>query len=307
MRVIVIYNVGAGRERVPPERVVSALAEAGVEAEVVEVSGTECREAASRAVAERGSQVDAVVAAGGDGTVSAVAAALAGSETPLGVLPLGTLNHFARDLGIPAELAGAARVVGSGVPRQVDVAEVNGRPFVNNSSIGFYPRAVRGRKRLRRFVGKWLGLAVGTVIALARLPRMRLRLKLGAGDDARGRRPGALYVTPFLFVGNNLYDGAGLLAERHRTALDRGRLSILVARRASRLRLLVVAVRWLFGAGRGEDLAELSERAVLVLSRRRTLHVAADGEILTMRPPLRYIVRPGALRVLAPAPVRPAS
>jgi diacylglycerol kinase family enzyme len=105
--------------------------------------GKSLREAAARAVADPTCAV--VVAGGGDGTVNAVAGVLAGTEKPLGVLPLGTLNHFAKDLGIPHEVERAVQLLGTGAPRRVDVAEVNGRVFVNNSSIGVYPLAVRER------------------------------------------------------------------------------------------------------------------------------------------------------------------
>jgi len=289
VRVVVIQNRGAGGRHAPDE-VAAALRAAGVEAEVRLVEGPTCR-AAAVAAAARGA--DAVVAAGGDGTVSAVAAALAGSGTPMGVLPLGTLNHFARDLGIPLELADAARVVAAGVVRRVDVAEVNGHRFVNNSSVGFYPRVVQRRTRLRSFLGKWLAMAWGTLAVLWRLPRMRLRLETETG--------GAPVVTPFLFVGNNRYE-PGLFPERRREALDRGELRVYVARSAGRRAFLRIALRWLLGRGRHEDVAELSARTVRVVARRRGLDVSADGEVLRLRPPLRYLIHPRALAVLAPRP-----
>jgi diacylglycerol kinase family enzyme len=281
VRVVVLQNARAGTT-CAPEDIQRALREADLDAEVRQVDG---------AAAAAAAQADAVVAAGGDGTVSAVASALAGTETPLGILPLGTLNHFARDLGLPLELREAARVVAAGHVRQVDVAEVNGHAFVNNSSVGFYPHVVRKRTRLRASLGKWLAMAWSAVAVLWRLPRMRLRLRTAAGE--------APVVTPFLFVGNNRYE-AGVAAAR-REAIDRGELRIYVARWAGRLGFMRVALRWFFGRGRDQDVAELSVRSVSVESHRSTLHVAADGEVLRLRPPLRYVIRPRALRVLAPA------
>lgn len=286
MRAVVVQNEGAGTVR-GPEEVRAALAAAGVDADVRVVSGPGCAEAAAAAV--RGG-AEVVIAAGGDGTVSAVAGALAGTGARLGVLPLGTLNHFARDLGIPPDLEGAARVVAEGVVRQVDVGEVNGRRFVNNSSIGLYPHVVRRRRRLRAFLGKWLALAWSAVAVLWRMPRIRLRLRAEGVD--------APVVTPFLFVGNNRYEPR-LLSERKRSALDRGELRVYVAR-GGRRSFVRIAIRWLAGRGRDEDVAELSARAVSVESRRRALDVAADGEVLRLRPPLRYVIHPGALAVLAP-------
>jgi diacylglycerol kinase family enzyme len=287
VRVVVIQNAAAGTTRAAGE-IAAALRAAGVEAEVRSVAGEACRREA--AAAAQGA--DAVVAAGGDGTVSAVASALAGSSKPLGVLPLGTLNHFARDLGIPLDLGEAAKVVAAGAVRQVDVAEVNGHPFVNNSSVGFYPHVVRRRSRLRAWLGKWLATAWSALAVLWRLPRMRLRLRAEGVE--------APLLTPFLVVGNNRYERGLLLSDRHREALDGGELRIYVARDPGRLALVRIALRWLVGRGRDEDLAELSARSARVDSRRRALHVSADGEVLRLRPPLRYVIRPRALNVLAP-------
>src|SRR5271166_1000269 len=118
--------------------------EFGVPARIVVTrSGGELASLAARA-ARANSQ--AVVAGGGDGTVNAVAGALVATDTALGVLPMGTLNHFAKDLGIPLDLEAAARNVFIGDIAKVDVGEVNGRVFVNNSGIGLYPRIVRERE-----------------------------------------------------------------------------------------------------------------------------------------------------------------
>jgi diacylglycerol kinase family enzyme len=122
---------------------------------------------------------------------------------------------------------------------------------------------------------------------------MRLRLRYEGGE--------APFVTPILFVGNNRYEPL-LPQGRHRDALDRGELHIYVARSSGRLGLLRTAARWLLGRGRGTDVVELSARSVRVDSRRRALRVSADGELLHLRPPLRYAILPRALRVLAPPP-----
>jgi diacylglycerol kinase family enzyme len=286
-RAVVIQNEGAGSVR-PPGQVQAALAAAGIAAEVRVVPGAACSEAAAAALRD-GAGV--VIAAGGDGTVSAVAGALAGTGTPLGILPLGTLNHFARDLGIPQELEAAVRVIAGGAVRRVDVGEVNGRRFVNNSSVGLYPRVVRRRSRLRTLLGRWLALVLGALAVLWRFPRVRLRLRAPGVDEP--------VVTPFLFVANNRYEPR-LLADRKRETLAGGALHVYVARTEKRRAFVRIALRWLAGRGRDEDLAELSAREVSVESRRRALDVAADGEVLRLRPPLRYTIHPGALAVLVP-------
>ncbi len=95
-----------------------------------------------------------IVAGGGDGTLSAVASLLVGTDTALGVLPLGTLNHFARDLRIPTQLDQAVAVLAAGYQTRIDLGEVNGRTFLNNSSLGLYPGIVRDRERQQRSLGR---------------------------------------------------------------------------------------------------------------------------------------------------------
>ena len=129
-----------------------------------------------------------VVAGGGDGTLSAVAAALVGTDTALGVLPMGTLNHFAKDLGIPLKLEKAVQTLFTGKIARVDVGEVNGRIFLNNSSIGFYPRIVQARKReQRRGRSKWVAFAqaAATVFRKSAAER-RVDMALKRGSRAEG-------------------------------------------------------------------------------------------------------------------------
>ena len=98
-----------------------------------------------RAAVRRGATV--VAAGGGDGTVNAVASVLVGTETTLGVLPLGTLNHFAKDIGIPLEMEEALAVLRDGKVQHVDVGTVSDRIFINNSGLGLYPDMVFNRER----------------------------------------------------------------------------------------------------------------------------------------------------------------
>src|SRR5687767_9480857 len=139
MNVIVLTNPAAGAKADAIHELERALADAGVSAEIKQVPGDQIANAARDAMKQN---VDALVAAGGDGTWSALAGALAGSDMPLGILPTGTLNHFAKDLGLPLDLAAAARVIAERNIRRVDVADLNGRVFINNSSIGIYPHIV---------------------------------------------------------------------------------------------------------------------------------------------------------------------
>ena len=208
------------------------------------------------------------------------------------VLPAGTLNHFARDLGVPLDPAEAALLVRDGVQRKVDVAEVNGRVFVNNSSIGAYPLAVTLRERLQDegAGGKWSAMARAALRTFRRFPTLRVHID---GDD------GELDLeTPFVFVGNNVYRAEARSALA-RARLDGGRLGVLTAETTTRrqaLRIAVLAALGRFDASgiwRGEP-AELT-----VDTAAASLLVSLDGEVVRLETPLRYRSRPGALVVIA--------
>jgi len=174
-----------------------ALHRHGVGAEILEAgSGKEVETLARRAAASR---VQTIVAAGGDGTVNAVVSALVDTDKRLGVLPLGTLNHFAKEIGIPMPLAEAVQTLARGEERWIDVGEVNGNIFVNNSSLGLYPHIVRHRDQQRQQLrrGKWPAFGWAVLSALHVCPTLRLRLRAN-GRDFIAR-------TPFLFVSNNAY------------------------------------------------------------------------------------------------------
>ena len=234
-----------------------------------------------------------VAGGGGDGTISAIAAALAGSDIPLGVLPLGTLNHFAKDLKIPLEVNEALKNIFAGTPRHIDVGEVNGRVFINNSSVGLYPRIVQDRDALRRHgYSKWFALmraSIRKVIAYS-----LVRVSLTTGDGKKLTRS-----TPFVFVGNNKFEMSGLrLGTRDR--LDGGRLWVCLAPEAGRLKLAVLAVLALVGRLRQRDLVVFEVTEVELAIRRKHQKVSTDGEVFLLEAPLHYRCRPGALRVLLP-------
>ncbi|HEY6186907.1 MAG TPA: diacylglycerol kinase family protein [Pyrinomonadaceae bacterium] len=256
-------------------------------------SGEEIVELARRAVRE---DSDPVVAGGGDGTINAVASQVVGTKRLLGVLPLGTLNHFAKDLKIPLDLEGAAGNILDGQAAKVDVGEVNGRIFLNNSSLGLYPSIVRHREKQQERLGrgKWPAFIWATLTVLRRYPFMTVRLS--TDEEEMVRR------TPFIFVGNNEYEMESFNVGA-RSCLDAGHLSLYTAHRTGRLGLLRFAFRALFGGLRDEkDFDAVCTREVFVETRRSRLRVATDGEVTVMNTPLHYRVLPGALRVLVPRP-----
>ena len=145
-----------------------------------------------------------IVAAGGDGTVSAVAANVAGTGIPLGVLPLGTLNHFARDLGLPFDVEEAVRVLKSGRAIAVDTGEVNGHTFMNNSSIGLYPRLVRYRNQQQHRLGrgKWSALLRATLTVLHRHPLFGVRVCTSDTELTDAHRWSSSATTPTRWRGS---------------------------------------------------------------------------------------------------------
>ena len=213
----------------------------------------------------------------------------------LGVLPLGTLNHFAKDLEIPLTLDEAARTAVEGRAASIDVAEVNGRLFVNNSSIGLYPRIVRRREERREKLGwgKWPAFVWATLHTMHRHRPLDLTLSVD-GQEIRRQ-------TPFVFVGNNFYEMEGFSVGT-RERLDRGELSVYLAPNARPFDLLILALRSLFGLLRNDSRFEVLRTTELrIEAGADRVRVATDGEITMVPTPLRYHVRPGALRVMVPA------
>jgi len=237
-----------------------------------------------------------VVAGGGDGTVNAVAGKLAGTDTPLGVLPMGTLNHFAKDAGIPLNLAAAVRNLFTGQVTRVDVGEVNGRVFVNNSGVGFYPHFVRQREEQEKHGHvKRVAFMLALRAVVRRYIRLRIKVRMDQADALE-------HVTPFLFVGNNRYQTSGLRIGT-RSGLDSGRLWVCTAPTLGRRHVITVAMRTLFGGATDQELSAFEAQELWVEPGTARVNVSADGEVSIMDAPLHYKIRPRALGVVVPSQV----
>ncbi len=252
-------------------------------------SSEEILEAAQSAVSEG---VEVIVAGGGDGTINAVASALIGTDIALGVLPLGTLNHFAKDLHIPLDLDEAVSNIGGRNTIQVDAGDVNGRVFVNNSSLGLYPDTVLDREKQQRRLGrgKWPAFVWATLMTFRRYPFLNVIICLNKEEHKRR--------TPFIFIGNNEYsmEGFDIGGRDH---LDAGQLSLYVTHHTGRMGLLLLAFRALVGRlQEAKDFDAVAAKEVLIDTRRKRLRVAIDGEVTVMETPLRYRICPGALKVI---------
>jgi diacylglycerol kinase family enzyme len=291
--VAVILNPGSGSggdEEARRREIVELFAAHGREATIFAASEAEPIDRQARAAVQAGCRV--AVAAGGDGTVNAVASAVIEHGIPMAVLPVGTLNHFAKDLGLPLELAEAVRVAAEGAVRRVDVAEVNGRLFLNNSSIGVYPRIVDLRNRYGgRGAAKWLAALWASLTVLRRRPFLGVRIR--ADEEVVVRR------TPFVFVGNNEYRMVGLHAAS-RESLTGGTLALYVMHASRRRGLLGLAWRVFFrGVEQVEELELFRVEEAAVETRRRRVQVSLDGEVAVLQTPLEYRSRPAALQVVA--------
>src|SRR6266545_1664435 len=280
MRVAVVTNPAAGANADPSVGDIrEALEAAGVQCELCEAHGTNLRDETNRAIQSR---PDAIVAAGGDGTVSSVAAQLVSSQIPLGVLPTGTLNHFAKDLGIPLELDAAASVIGAAKIRSIDLAQVNDRIFINNSSIGLYPQVIQKRDEIRERLGrgKWISMLMSTISVFRRHPLVNVRINSEKLAFAR--------KTAFVFIGNNHYE-ISLTMLGKRTALDHHELCVYFTNRTGRFGLLRLAFRALLGRlDQDKDFNALDTQEVIIDANRPSLRVALDGEVFRLTPPLLY-------------------
>ena len=290
----VIINAGAGNPHVDKrvKKLTELFLAGGLQVDIRLASSGEELDTLMRAAAAERPRL--LVAAGGDGTISTAAAALVGSATVLGVLPFGTLNHFAKDLDIPLELEEAVGNIIDGNSIAVDVGEVNGRVFINNSSLGLYPDMVRDREhqhsRLGR--GKFRSLVWASIAAFRRYPFLTVRL------DVEGTK--RVQVTPLVFVGNNEYSMEGFnIGERAR--IDGGRLSIYIVKKQGRAALVRLSLEALFGRLRqARDFEALTATDFVIETRHSRILVATDGEVQGMKSPLHYRIRPRSLRVIVP-------
>jgi diacylglycerol kinase family enzyme len=293
-RALVVLNArsgtGCGPERA--DELKSLFAAEGMEAQVA-LAGSGEEMFAAMAKAED-SGIGLVVAGGGDGTQSAVASKLIGTRMVQGVLPLGTLNHFAKDLGIPLKLEEAVRAIAQGRALAVDVGEVNGRTFINNSSLGLYPEIVRARELQQLHLGKskWAALASAALRATQRPHGLAVRIA-SEGEEQLRR-------TPFVFIGNNRYTMEGFHIGA-RSSLQGGELALYMGRRRGRWALLQLALRALARRLQQDaDFEMLTGEAFVISTRVPRIRVATDGEVNMMDTPLDYRIRRQALRVMVP-------
>lgn len=299
-RVFVILNAAASGVFHRPVReichvITSGFAAHEITAEIFLAFGGALEKHAKEAVAA--GNADAVIAGGGDGTTGAVAAGLAQSNIPLGILPLGRFNHFARDLGVPPNLDQAVGMIARGHVAMIDAGEVNGHLFINNSSLGAYPFLLLDQTKQwqRGGVPRPAAMFLAAYKLLRQFPLRRFSVRAGGQAE--------IWRTPCLFVGNNRYD-LELFAQGRRGRLNGGELWVYIARQQTRLSLIGLTLRALMGiTNPAKDLRMFHADTLEIGLRSSRVTVAMDGELVELGTPLHYRIRPAALRVYAPAPV----
>lgn len=273
------------------ETVVRELEEGGHTVDCTLIAPDKLQGALDAALSDR---PDALIVGGGDGTVRSAAIRLIGTDTPLGVLPLGTINRLARDLGMPLATREAAAALADPEVKAIDVAEVNGKPFLCNSVLGAPIRFSTERKKLRGKPAR--ERLVGYVTALADMMRTRRRVRVVIDDGDQRHRVRALSMVVSC---NGYAEEASLMLRRAR--LDGGELSAYVSRHASGWGMAQAAVRALLGRIEGDpEVLRVSSPSLQVRLRRSTATVSNDGEIEVFDTPLIYTIKPRALNVLVP-------
>lgn len=238
--------------------------------------------------------IDVLVAGGGDGTISTAAQFVISTDTLLLPLALGTMNNFVRDAGIPLHPIDALRLLDQINVEVIDTGEVNGHKFINNVSIGLYPKIVEEREEKTKKHGwsKWKAKILAVLVVTRKLPLLRMTVE--------GKHFKKKLFTPFLFVGNNEYENL-LKSDFYRPSLKKGKLWICMARSPRIWSLFIMA--WQLGIRgiRGtENLETHLLTHVRVKPRKRRVRVAIDGEIHKLYAPLRFKILKKSLRLVVP-------
>lgn len=292
VRGTLFLNPSSGRRLggAEPAELAAAATDAGFD--VIRLENNFDVTAAVRDGLDRG--INLFVAAGGDGTVNAVIQALVQHPAAsLGVIPTGTYNHFARDLGLPLDWRSALEVILAGAKRTVDTARANHRFFVNNLSIGLYPDLVRWREKKGRDYPRWKARLYAAYGTLRKYRHVNLAI-----ETAHHRE---IIRTHVFMVSNNSYDLSRIGIESSREMLEEGRLSVYWLPHISRLKLMRFVARYL--AGRVRDtpgFRSFRTSRLRVESSRPLIRVGIDGEVVTLTTPLTITIVPQSLAVVVP-------
>jgi diacylglycerol kinase family enzyme len=240
------------------------------------------------------SNPDVLLIGGGDGTIRSAAERLAGKQTALAILPLGTVNRMARDLGIPLTVPEALDALAHGHRYTIDAAEVNGRLFLCNSLIGLPPTISEERQKLRG--QPFLKRVAGYFSLLRMIAATHRKIELSVNDETGRKRMRVLSIA----VSNNPYaETPSLVLTRPR--LDQGELGLYISKHNGGLELFWVLLKAAMGRWDDPKLDRLTAKRITISTRRKHLKVSNDGEVDVLDSPLNYSIRAKTLNMLVPA------
>jgi YegS/Rv2252/BmrU family lipid kinase len=292
MKWAIIFNELSGSaDEVTQQHVIDLFKDHKINPQIYCINKGESLEQLVKRAVETGAET--IVAAGGDGTISSIVnEILKHKNVCLGVLPLGTFNNFAKTLGIPLEIDLAVNTLIRGNITQIDVGEVNGHIFINNSGIGVYPSIVRHREWLQeQGHSKKLALFFAVLRALFYCPFLHLDFILNGQKISR--------KTPLVFIGNNEYTitGSEIGTREH---LNKRKLSLFITHSLNHFRFLSLCIALLLSRKDGlTTLDTINTDQFTIVSRKRRLRVSLDGEVLKLPTPLHYRILPKALSVIS--------
>ena len=297
----IIYNAKSGfhasNQAEFYEQIIERVSKHGFEIQSFEISSQSSFDLLMQKVLARhrySEHKGVIVAAGGDGTLNAVAASLMGLDIPMGILPLGTFNYVARVLNIPLDLLEAAEVIATGMTRNIHVAQINDHIYLNNASLGLYPLFIQKRELYNQRFGRFPLHAYTSSLDV--LIRDRKELKLEVEVDGK-KYP---VKTPLIFFGNNQLQLAEMNLKIAKCA-ELGQVAGVVVAKSDKLTLFKMVWQLIQGnLEKAPDVYSFAADEVKVHSKRNKLTVAIDGEIVEMQPPLKITVRKNALKVMVP-------
>jgi diacylglycerol kinase family enzyme len=292
MKTAVIYNSRAGSmlQRIRKhflKDIKDLFGENSIKAEFFDIASSDTVRILSSAASDG---YDAVIAAGGDGTIRSIASYLAGSDIPLGIIPIGTLNHFARNNGIPLNFKDAIKTIANKEIKIIDTWEVNGKIFVNNSSIGIYPTLVRKRDKIQR------GILASTLkaifIAYRKIPFLTIKIETD-GEPI-------IIKTPFVFIGNADYKiNLFRLKSSHKTG--KGCLNVYYPVSKGIFSITRFSFKALINhLEEDRDYKVICANELVVTSENGIIETALDGEIFPLTQPLHYKIHPFELKIITP-------
>ncbi|MFX0545963.1 diacylglycerol/lipid kinase family protein [Roseovarius sp. S1116L3] len=293
-RICVLMNAGSGKKDADRarSRIGDAFRDVGRPAEIrLMAKGDQIEETAQTALKDG---FDIIVAAGGDGTIAGIAGVLRGQGTPMGIIPLGTFNYFARSLDIPQEVEEAVQLIATGARRPVRIGTINGRTFLNNASLGAYPAILRTREETYRKWGRSRVAAYWSVLITLVTLRRPLKLRIEASGQTTSHR------TPLAFAVNNAFQLEQMGLEG-RENIARGQIALFVAPDTGRWGMLRNAFALAMGrAQRDVEFHLIAADHIDIQTDRRGCDVACDGERARMRAPFGLRAIEDELTVIVP-------